>query len=260
MNRTGLLIALGIAIVTGLLFGLYPDLDLRVARYFHSFIDGSNNNFAWRVYPPLMAARDAGLWISTLLIVPVLAAFAFKLILPRRRLLIPGRTILFLTATLALGPGLLVNVVLKDHWGRSRPIDVTQFGGAEKFVPWWDVRGDCPNNCSFVSGDVSGAFWTIAPAVLVPPPLRVVAVGAALALGTGMAAMRVMAGGHFVSDVVFAGLFTFLVIWLVHGLIYRWPRTRLTDDGTERALERAALPGHNFLVRLFGRSPDTKPK
>ncbi len=34
MNRTGLLIALGIAAVTGLLFGFYPDLDLRVARYF----------------------------------------------------------------------------------------------------------------------------------------------------------------------------------------------------------------------------------
>jgi lipid A 4'-phosphatase len=252
MNRNGLLIALGIAAVTGLLFGFYPDLDLRVARYFYGFTDGANNNFAWRVYPPLMMARDAGLWVGTIIIVLVLAALTYKLILPRRSLLIPGRAILFLIVTLALGPGLLVNVVLKDHWGRSRPIDVTQFNGSERFVPWWDPRGDCPNNCSFVSGDVSGAFWTIAPAVLVPPPLRAVAVGAALTLGTGMAAMRVMAGGHFVSDVIFAGVFTFLIIWLMHGLIYRWPRTRLTEEGTERAIERAAMPGHNFLRRLFG--------
>ncbi|MEI9804295.1 MAG: hypothetical protein WDN48_07260 [Pseudolabrys sp.] len=66
---------------------------------------------------------------------------------------------------MALGPGLAVNVLLKDHWGRPRPIDVTQFGGMDKFVPWWDPRGACPNNCSFVSGDVAGAFWTIAPGV-----------------------------------------------------------------------------------------------
>ena len=50
-----------------------------------------------------------------------------------------------------------------------------------------------------------------------------------------------MAGAHFVSDTVFAGVFTFLIIWVVHGLIYRWPRTRLSDEAIERALERIAL-------------------
>jgi lipid A 4'-phosphatase len=260
MNRTGLLIVLGIAAVTGLLFGFYPDLDLRVARYFYVVTDGASNNFAWRIYPPLMIARDAGLWVGTLVIVPVLAALVWKLLLPRRKLLMSGRAVLFLIATLVLGPGLFVNVILKDHWGRSRPIDVAQFGGPEHFVPWWDPRGDCDKNCAFVSGDVSGAFWTIAPAVLTPPPIRAIAVGGALALGAGMAVMRVMAGGHFVSDVIFAGVFTFLIIWIMHGLIYRWPRTRLTEEGTERAIERAAMPGHNFLVRLFGGNPDIQSK
>jgi membrane-associated PAP2 superfamily phosphatase len=173
------------------------------------------------------------------------------LILPRMRLLLPGRAILFLVATMALGPGLLVNVALKDHWGRPRPIDVTQFGGSEHFVPWWDPRGDCPSNCAFVSGDVAGAFWTIAPAALTPPPYRAVAYGAALALGSAMAVFRVMAGAHFVSDAIFAGVFTFLVIWLCYALIYRWPRTRLEDEDVERALERIALPGYNFIVGIF---------
>jgi membrane-associated phospholipid phosphatase len=153
--------------------------------------------------------------------------------------------------TMALAPGLLVNVVLKDHWGRSRPIDVTQFGGREHFVAWWDPRGDCPANCAFVSGDVAGAFWTIAPAALAPPQWRAVAYGAALALGTGMAAIRVMAGAHFPSDVIFAGVLTFLVIWLAYALIYRWPRTRLSDDEIDGALERFARPGYDFVVGLF---------
>ena len=253
MNRTGLIVALVIAAVTGLAFGIYPDLDLRIARYFYDVIDGNRNTFAWRLYPPLMLLRDAGLWLVALLFAPALLALVMKLVLPRRKLLIPGRAVVFLIATMILGPGLTVNVVLKDYWGRSRPIDVTQFGGLEHFVPWWDPRGDCPSNCSFVSGDVSGAFWTIAPAVVAPPQWRALAVGAALTLGAAMAAMRVFAGGHFISDAVFAGVFTFLIIWLVHGLIYRWPRTRLTDAAVERALERLAMPGYNALASLFGR-------
>jgi hypothetical protein len=47
------------------------------------------------------------------------------------------------------------------------------------------------------------------------------------------------AGAHFFSDVVFAGVFTFLLIWLTHGWLYRWPRTRITDEAVERVLERA---------------------
>jgi membrane-associated PAP2 superfamily phosphatase len=252
MNRTGLIVALAVAAVAGLAFGLFPQLDLAVARYFYGFVD-KPNYFALRISPPLMLARNTGIWISTLLVAPAVAALVVKLILPRHKMLISGRAVVFLIATLALAPGLLVNVVLKDHWGRPRPIDVAQFGGAQHFRAWWDPRGDCPGNCSFVSGDVAGAAWTFAPAALAPPQWRVVAYGAAFAFTAGMAAIRVMAGAHFPSDVIFAALFTFLTVWLVYALIYRWPRTRLTDRAVERALERVATPGYDFLTRLLGK-------
>jgi lipid A 4'-phosphatase len=252
MNRTGLIVALAIAAVVGVVFGLYPRLDLLIAAPFHA-IAINGNSFGLRIYAPLMLARDLGLWVGTVLIVPVVAALVIKLILPKRKLLISGRAIVFLIATLALAPGLLVNVGLKDHWGRPRPIDVTHFGGDQPFVAWWDPRGACPNNCSFVSGDVSGAFWTLAPAALAPPQWRALAYGAALALGTGMAVLRMLAGAHFFSDVVFAGVFTFLIIWIVHGLVYRWPRTQLTDEGVERSIERIAMPGYDFVAGLFGK-------
>jgi lipid A 4'-phosphatase len=258
MNRTGLIVALAVAIVTGVAFGVYPDLDLRVARHFYAVEDASHNTFALRIYPPVMMARNLGLWVGTVLVIPAVLALLVKLILPRRKLFIPGRAVVFLISTMILAPGLLVNVLVKDHWGRPRPIDVTQFGGQDQFVAWWDPRGRCPSNCAFVSGDVSGAFWTVAPAALAPPQWRALAYGAALALGTGMAAIRVMAGAHFPSDVIFAGVFTFLVIWAVYALIYRWPRTRLSDDDVERALERVALPAHDFLARLFGGSRRVK--
>jgi lipid A 4'-phosphatase len=241
MNRTGLIVALAIAAIVGATFGIFPQIDLRVSRHFYGYVDVSYNVFAWRLDPPVMLARNIGLWISTVLIIPAAAALIIKLVLPRRLLLISGRAVLFLMATMALGPGLLVNIALKDHWGRPRPIDVTQFGGSMRFVPWWDPRGGCPKNCSFVSGDVSGAVWTMAPAALAPPQWRVLAYGAALTLGTGMAALRIMAGAHFFTDVAFAGVFTFLIIWIVHGLIYRWPKTRLSDEAIEAALEKFSL-------------------
>jgi lipid A 4'-phosphatase len=259
MNRTGLIIALAVAAVAGLVFGLYPQADLRIARHFHDYIDTSHNVFAWRIYRPLMLARNVGLWVGTVLVAPAVAALVVKFILPRQKMFISGCAAVFLVATLALAPGLMVNVLLKDHWGRPRPIDVTQFGGEKHFVAWWDPRGECPSNCSFVSGDVAGAFWTIAPAALAPPQWRALAYGAALALGTGMAAIRVMAGAHFVSDTVFAGVFTFLIIWIVHGLIYRWPRTRLSDETVERAIERLTTPGHDFIAGLFGGKRKPKP-
>lgn len=237
MGRTGLYIALGIGVVAGLVFGLFPELDIAISRVFYEHtING--NHFGWRIYPPLMIARDAGLWVGTIIMVGALLALGFKLVFPRRRSLVSGRAVLFLAVTMALGPGLLVNVVLKEGWSRSRPIDVPQLGGSEIFTPWWDPRGGCGSNCAFVSGDVAGAVWTIAPAVLVPPPYRAVAVGAALALGTGMAVVRVMAGGHFASDAIFAGVFTFLIIWLAYAVIFRWPSTRLSEEASERRLER----------------------
>jgi len=242
MNRTGLIIVLAVAAVTGVTFALYPELELRIARPFYEIVDAAHNVFALRIDPPLMLARDIGLWISIALIAPAVAALVIKLVLPRRKLLISGRAILFLISTLALGPGLLVNGVLKEYWGRPRPIEVTQFGGTEHFVSWWDPRGTCDKNCSFVSGDVAGAIWTMAPAALAPPQWRALAYGASLAFGTGMATIRVMQGGHFVSDTVFASVFTFLIIWIVYGLIYRWPRTRLSDADVERAIERIVIP------------------
>ena len=249
MNRTGLFIALAIAVVVGLVFGLYPQLDVMISAPFHD-VSVNGNAFGTRIYTPLLLARDIGLWISTAIIVPVVAALVIKLLFPRRALLVSGRAVLFLITTLALGPGLLVNVTLKNHWGRPRPIEVTQFGGEKQFVAWWDPRGTCDGNCSFVSGDVSGAIWTVAPAALVPPPWRALAYGGALALGTGMAVLRIMAGGHFFTDTVFAGVFTFLIIWVMHGLIYRWPRTRTSDEAVERAIERAVRASRDFIVGL----------
>ena len=163
MTRAALITALAIGLVFGLLCAVDPQLDLDLAAL--SF-DTAGHLFVVNAQPWVQHARTAARILIALLTLPAFLAVVLKLIRPHRPMLIEARAALFLIATLALGPGLLTNVVLKDHWGRPRPIDVQQFGGDYRFEPWWDPRGDCPNNCSFVAGEPSGAFWTL-PLVLV---------------------------------------------------------------------------------------------
>jgi lipid A 4'-phosphatase len=236
MTRTGPTIALCIGLVVGLICAVDPQLDLDLAR---AAFNPDRKLFAVNAQPWVQYTREAARVIIGLLVLPAFATILGKLVLPHRRMLIEGRAALFLIATLALGPGVLTNLVFKDHWGRPRPIDVQQFGGAYHFTPWWDPRGDCPNNCSFIAGEPSGAFWTLAPAALAPPELRAVAYGAAIVFGTGVGALRMGAGAHFFSDVVFAGVFMYLLIWVMHGLIYRWPMTRLSEPSIDRLLTQA---------------------
>src|SRR5262249_17640523 len=198
-------------------------------------------------------ARNESMWVITVLVAPAAVALALKVMLPFTRMLMAPRSAVFLVATLVLGPGLLVNVTMKDYWPRSRPIDVAELGGSERFVPWWDPRGVCPKNCSFVAGESAGAFWTIAPAALAPPPWRAVAYAGAVAFGAAVGALRIMFGGHFFTDVVFAGVLIFLVVWMVHGLIFRWPATRLSDEAVERALEGITMPLYRALARSLDR-------
>jgi lipid A 4'-phosphatase len=253
MNRTGLLIALGLGAAVGLLLGIFPKLDLDLVR---PFFDPAAGGF-WVSFDPVFnGLRDLSRLIVTIVAAPAVLAILGKLILPRRPMLVPGRAAVLMTATLALGPGLVTNLILKNHWGRPRPIDVTAFAGDQQFVPWWDPRGACLENCSFVAGEPSGAFWTLAPAAVTPPAWRPLAYGVAIVFGAGVGLVRMAGGGHFFSDVVFSGIFTFLIIWLMHGCIFRWRATRITDRAVERALEWLVLPLHGVVVRrMRGRPP-----
>jgi lipid A 4'-phosphatase len=190
--------------------------------------------------------------------VPAVVTLVMKTFWPQRPTLIPTRAALFLIMSLALGPGLLVNVVLKEGWARPRPGMVTQFGGDYTFMPWWDPRGACDSNCSFVSGETSAAVWMAAPAILAPPPWSYVALAAAGLYGIAFACIRLLAGGHFLSDVIFAAIFTSLVIWTVHGLLFRWSATRLEERALNAVLEKLG----RGVMRIFfpvAQSRDARP-
>jgi membrane-associated PAP2 superfamily phosphatase len=250
MNRTGLFIALGLALVVGVVFGVYPELDLKLASLFY---DDATRSFPLKSIAWAAIARDGAMWIAWGLALPALVALVVKLVRPDKPLLMSGRAVVFLLVTLVLSAVVLTNLTFKSYWGRPRPVVVTEFGGDLAFVPWWDPRGRCGHNCSFFSGEGATAFWTIAPAALTPPAWRPLAYATATLFGLVTSGLRMAFGGHFFTDVAAAGLVTFLVIWLAHGYIYRWPSTRLSDEGIDAALTKAAWPGYRLRRRLFRR-------
>ncbi|SDT26195.1 phosphatase PAP2 family protein [Bradyrhizobium canariense] len=256
MNRTGLFIALALALIIGLLFGIYPELDLKLAALFY---DPATRSFPLKFNGPAAIARDASMWIAWGLAVPAIVALVAKFLRPDRPLLISGRAVVFLLVTLILSAGILTNLTFKSYWGRPRPVVVTQFNGPQAFVPWWDPRGSCAKNCSFFSGEGATAFWTYAPAALTPPAWRPLAYAAATVFGVTTSGLRMAFGGHFFTDVTIAGLVTFLVIWLAYAFIYRWSRTRLSDERIDAVLTRLAWPGYRLRQRWRGRDVGPAP-
>ena len=108
---------------------------------------------------------------------------------------------LFLLLALVLGPGLVVNQVFKENWGRARPREVVDFGGAHQYTPPFEISKQCDGNCSFVSGHASGAFFILTLSWVFRQRRWF---WFSLGLGGLVGLGRVLQGGHFVSDVVFA--------------------------------------------------------
>lgn len=114
-------------------------------------------------------------------------------------------------ASVALGCGLLVNLILKNLSGRPRPRGTDLFGGTMSFVQAGSFAGKCLRNCSFISGEASSAGWLLCLIPLLPPRWRL-PMGVPLAvISILMPAMRVLTGAHYLSDVVLGWLSSLVI-------------------------------------------------
>lgn len=128
---------------------------------------------------------------------------------------------LFLILLIVLGPGLVVNTVFKEHWGRPRPRQMQVFGGDRQFHEIWE-RGTSGTGNSFPSGHASAAFYLMAPYFVLRARERGrarVALAAGVSYGLFMGFARMVQGGHFLSDVLWAGGVVYLVGLVLYYLL-----------------------------------------
>ena len=112
---------------------------------------------------------------------------------------------------------LVVNIVLKNMWGRVRPNDVSYFGGFQDFTPWYKISNACSSNCSFVSGDSSVGFLLIVFYFITKKKTYLYL---SLILGSLLGFIRIAAGGHFFSDIIFSQI-TVTVTILTSYVLYK---------------------------------------
>ena len=233
-----ILLALALALVAvGLAFAVKPQLDLDATRFvferfgFFGQSEGARQaRDMLRLGPFWLLAGLAGLWLARRIGWTTWPAPSF-------------RALLFLGASLTIGSGLIVNLGLKNHSHRPRPVHVREFGGDEDFRPWYRFDGACRRNCAFASGEAASGVWMIAPALLTPPPFRVAAIAAAVLYGVATSALRVAFGGHFLSDVVMGGLISAIVVMALWRLYSRRPAASATAPPDRFRAGSRTVPG-----------------
>ena len=191
-------------------FLIFPETDLAVARWFYDPASGFFLNDHFLVQTSYRVFADIHWFIFFLLLWLLFASWYWR----KTAEVQLRKKLLFMLLVLILGPGLVVSA-LKDHAGRPRPSQVSEFNGASEFKPAFVVSQECDRNCSFVSGHAAIAFYMICLAWVLRDRRWL---WAGIMLGSYAGIGRMAQGSHYLSDVVFS----FWVVFGVCSLLANW--------------------------------------
>lgn len=195
---------------------LSPWIDKKIAYYFYNESSFQTNSLWNAVY-------FYGIWPAWVAIFFATLALIYSFFSVNKRLLKPA---LFLLLTLAVGSGLIIHGILKDHWGRPRPKQVIEFGGHQPFRPYYDNNiGHQPEpSKSFPSGHASMGFYFFTFILLgnFYKSRWLYWTGMILSWGLGilLSLTRIAQGGHFFSDTLASALIMWLTAWTFYYILF----------------------------------------
>lgn len=218
MSKAVFIFCLITVCAASVLFLWQPQIDIWMTNQFYL----GHNDFALNHYQWLFYARYFLYAVIRVIGVIILINLVYKLIKPQSQLPIKPR--IFIIAVLIIMPLLVINTGFKDHFHRPRPSDVSIFGADKTFQEVWHIDSkQCSDNCAFVCGDCAAAFtfWMFLP--FIRRRVWQITYGIGI-LGGGVfySWIRIGQGGHFLSDTIFAGLFTYIGIYIIYWFFYRY--------------------------------------
>lgn len=148
---------------------------------------------------------------SAVLIFTSLTLYCLSWSLERFRLW--RKVFLFIVLTAVIGPGLITNGILKEYWGRPRPREVIEMGGRSVYEPILTIDRSS-KGLSFPCGHATMGFLFMGGYFLFRRHRAGLARGfllGGIVLGGLMGVARMVQGGHFFTDVVWAGLICYFV-------------------------------------------------
>lgn len=215
----------------------WTDIDITISDRFYNH---STHEWTWFFHTGCTLFYRRGTY-------PAFAMFGVAILLLFSGLWMRRETLyrsgLFLTLLFIIGPGLIVNYGFKNHWGRPRPHQITYFDGPMPHAVVGSPGVSQFHNSSFPSGHAAVAFYLIGPAFLASPRrrglgTRLMMIG--LGFGGAMALVRVMQGGHFMSDVVWSAAIVYFTAVGLSALILR-PQFSLLPQSFLRPIKRWEL-------------------
>lgn len=212
MNKKFLNVSLYIWVlflVSSLVFITFPQIDLYISDLFYNGkefpLNGSAvEEFFYHSVRPVILFLALG----------SIAVFFYNLISKNNLFGINGKVMLYLLLVLSIAPGLVVNAMLKENWGRARPNQTMHYGGDKEFTPAFVMSNQ--GGYSFSSGHTAAAFSLIGFALLAKNRKKFWML-LAITYGVLVSLARVAAGGHFFSDVVTS----FFIVYIFTHILYK---------------------------------------
>ena len=193
-------------LVLGTVIFVVSEIDLAISGWFY---DSAKEEWGWRDFPLFSIVYDYGTLPAALLAgVGLVVLFAGVFWQAARRW---RKIVAYYVLVVIIGPGILINAVFKEHWGRPRPRDVSEFEGRDRFERVWEYDA-ASSGKSFPSGHASMGFCLFALYFVARATHRRYAswsIAVALSLGGLLGLTRVAQGGHFASDVLWSAGFCY---------------------------------------------------
>jgi membrane-associated PAP2 superfamily phosphatase len=215
----------GLVLATGL--AIHWNLDRLIVGQFYS----PEHGWHLRHVHPWVLIYKYGTVPGLVLTIAALVGWFVCLTKPNYRHM--HRLILVVVLTAVLGPGVLVNGILKNYWGRPRPRQVQEFGGQ------WGYRdisqpgmpgkgksfpcGHCTMGflfCSLIAFKRRSALLAIGGGVL------------GVSWGAAISLTRIIQGAHFPTDALWSLGIVLLLTVALYYLILQVPKPRM--DSTPR--------------------------
>lgn len=194
---------------------LFPEVDISFSQLFFSEESGflyQENFVVYQLYALLPLLTKLFILVCLLYLVYLVVKYRSY-----KRILRSG--VFFLVIAAAISPGLVVNEVFKENFGRARPRHIEEFNGKREFTGAFTMSDQCKRNCSFSSGHAAMGYFLTAIAYTTNLLYfnRIYLIG--IVFGSLVGLSRIVMGGHFLSDVLASA---FVVLFLDHVIFILW--------------------------------------
>lgn len=194
---------------------LFPEVDISFSQLFFSEESGfiyQENFLVYQLYALLPLLTKLFILVCLLYLVYLVVKYRSY-----KRILRSG--VFFLVIAAAISPGLVVNEVFKENFGRARPRHIEEFNGKREFTGAFTMSDQCKRNCSFSSGHAAMGYFLTAIAYTTNLLYfnRIYLIG--IVFGSLVGLSRIVMGGHFLSDVLASA---FVVLFLDHVIFILW--------------------------------------